>query len=386
MISKLWILNSSLVGILLIGFLLSTLLKVEQPRAVSIRLPLTGQALEKKDEVAVPIKVSTEKRFEKIYQQDIFETFIPKEEKVAKQTFISPIPDFSAIAAVPAPNLPVYDFIAPLDITLKGIIMSDDEIQCVAMIEDDTKKESLYHIGDKIKDAQVIKIARNRVVFLRGANGQLETCFLRKDESLNEKDAQNRWKYIIRLVRDGYYEVDPMNFKEEVDSLGNFLERASVVGAVYQKGNPIGVKIGSLDKDDLGEVLGLQAGDIITSINDKQTAQLKDRMSIYNMITEAQLDTTITVTLQRAGVPRAMNYKLTKINKAKPTLFGGKDPAKDTKAPEANLVQGRLQEREKLIRDFRQKHQSSDQSAAVAQIRQRLLENLKTRLKDNRVR
>ncbi len=381
MISPLWILNSSLLGVLLMSVFISNLLKITAPRMGMITLSTLRQG-DENQVIDVPARIP----LERIYQRDIFGTFVPKKEEAVKQTLISPIPDFTIPPVVPAPPALTYDFIAPLDLTIKGIIMADEEDRCVAMIEDDTKKEGLYYLGDKIKDAQIIKIAKNRVLFLRGANGQLETCLLRKDDPIMEKDPQNHWKYVVHLVEPQKYELDPNNFKQEFDSLGNFLEHASVMGTVYQKGAPIGVKIGVTDKGDIGEALGLQQGDIITSINNKSTSQLSDRMSIYHAICDAKLGDTISVTLSRAGVDQVMYYKLSTISKAKPSMFGAKEAGVAGGKPEDNLMRSRLQEREKMIRDFKQKHSSPDQTEAISRIRQRLLENLQTRVKDSRVR
>lgn len=388
MSSLLWILNSSLVGVLALSFLASNLFEVEPPRVNFAKMPEVSQPVESVEKKE-PAKAE-KSPFEKIYKNDIFGTFLVKQDKPAKQTLVSPIPDFTPPAALPAPAIPTYDFIPALEVTIKGIIMSDDENRCVVMIEDDSKKESLYHIGDKIKDAQIIKIAKNEVIFLRGANGQLETSFLRKGDALINKDPQTPWKYIVKSVDDSHYEIDPNNFKLEVDSLGNFLERVSVVGTAYQKGVPSGIKIGQLDKGDLGEILGLQQGDVIVSINNKSPGVPKERMDIYNMLTEAKLDYTATVTLKRAGADKVMYYKLAPLRKVQPSMFSGKqavgESAKEAKGPEANFTPSRQQEREKLIREFKQQHHSKDQSEAISRIRQRLLDNLKTRVKDNRVR
>lgn len=380
MISPLWILNSSLVGILVTSFLTTSLLHISTPRVITIKSPVSGHD----DELAngaTRFKLS----LEKIYQQDIFKTFSPKKQEAVKQVLVSPIPDFTPPVVTPPPAPPTYDFIAPLDLNIKGIIMSDDEERCVAMIEDDAKKEGMYYLGDKIKDAQIIKIAKNRVVFLRGANGQLETCFLKKEESLIEKDPKNRWKHVARMTEPNHYEVDPNNFKEEFDSLGHFLDQISVVGTVYQRGTPVGIKIGALDKGSIGEALGLQQGDVVTSVNKISTLKLEDRMAIFNVVTEAKLDDTITVNLSRAGVDQVMYYKLVVISKAKPSLFGQKDPAGSDK-PDNALTRSPLQEREQAIREFKQKHQSPDQGEAIARIRQRLLDNLKNRANATRVR
>ncbi len=371
---QLWILNSSLLAVFFVSLMVSYFLSVEPPRIRRIKKMVAQEVAEKKE--ASLARTS----WEKIYKDDIFGTFVKQVTKPVKQSFVTPIPEPKAPAIPPPPEPPKQEFIAPLNLTIKGIIISADEAKSVAMIEDETKKEGLYHLGDKIKDAQVIKIARNRIVLLR-ANGQQETFFLRKDESEVDQQSPERWKYIARKVDDQTYEIDPDSFKQEIETLGNFIERVSLIGVAYQKGSPIGLRIGSLEKNDVGVALGLQQNDILISINNVDVTVANNRMQAYDAISKVKVGDTISLVLKRAGENLTQNYKLAKISKAKKKTFTGKEEKK--KEP---LKKSKSQQRAKMLRDFRKRHGSSQDKNAIARIRKRLLENLKKRLRNSRVR
>ncbi|MBY0353083.1 hypothetical protein K2W90_01845 [Candidatus Babeliales bacterium] len=378
---QLWILNSSLLATFFAILVIAKLLKVEPPR-VRMRRSF-AEKIEKKKET---LPASS---WEKIYQNDVFKTYVAKEFKPEKVSLVTPIPEPTSPEVKPAPEPKKQEFIDALNITLKGIIISSDELKSVVMIEDETQKEGLYHLGDKVKDAQIIKISRNRVVLLR-ANGQQEVFFLRKDDPELELDAQgmDKWQYVVKKIDDTTYHVDPHNFKQAIDSLGNFIERASIVGTAYQKNVPIGIRVGALEKDELGHALGLQSYDIVLAINDMNTADVKNRIKIYDTITAMKLNSEFTVKLKRKEEDLVYTYKLSTISKAKKKIFTGKKPDEEGKKKEEaeKLKMSKTQERENLIREFRKRHPQNDQRSAIAKIRQRLLENLRERLKNTRTR
>ena len=156
------------------------------------------------------------------------------------------------------------------------------------MIADETNKEGMYHLGEKIKDAQIIKIANNRVVLLR-ANGQQEVFYLRKEDLVDEQSVTDKWKYIVKRVDDQTFDIDPVSFSKEVNTLGSFIEHTSVIGTAYAAGKPIGIRIGKLQPQDTGTFLGLMENDIITSINDMAVTNAQNRLSVFDTITKAPL-------------------------------------------------------------------------------------------------
>ncbi len=372
----LWVVNSSLVVIFCLSLILGSFLEQEPP-VLRIKRVIIEELQKKAPEAPEP----TIKTWEKIYTHDIFGTFAQPETRIVKQSFVTPIPEPKTPTLIPPPELPKIDFIAPLKVTIKGLIVSADENKSIAMIADEAEKEDIYHLGDKIKDAQIIKIAQNRVIFMR-ANGQHETFYLRKDDM--PVDTTDKWKAIVKKINDQSYEVDPKAFKDEVDSLGNLIERIAVVGTAYTHGAPVGVRIGKLDAKDIGPVLGLVANDIVISVNNLKTADVRERMKIYDVVSSMKIGDVINVTVNRAGKNVSISYKLAKLEKPrKPVGLPGKEPAAK---PGEELKMSRTQQREKTIRDFEKQHARQRNQQTIMDIRKRLLENLHARLRNARVR
>jgi hypothetical protein len=258
------------------------------------------------------------------------------------------------------------------------------------MIADETQKESLYHLGDKIKDAQIIKILRNRVVFLR-ANGQQEIFFLRKEDNPLSIPLEERWKSIIKTINEKTFEIDPQQLVKEVDSIGTLIDQVPLVGTAYKDGIASGIRVGKIDKQNIGSLLGLKSFDIITSISDTSTTEQKNRLAIYDRLSEAKIGDTVTVKIQRESQEIVLSYKLTNLAEqgvptgvlpATPQAQGS--PEQPTTPPPGRMSS--LQQRMAAQRQFNTRHPNPQRQETMMEIRKRLLDNLRARMQNARVR
>jgi len=375
----LWLANSSLLLIFALVLIAQELLQQEVP---SWKPPkaLLSSIEKKKEELTTPAQT-----WEKIYQDDIFGTYTPTEVKAEKVSLITPIPEPRTPILPPPPEPKKQEFIPQLSITLRGIIAGHDEARNVAMVSDETNKEGLYHLGEKIKDGQIVKIAHNRIVVLR-ANGQQEIFYLRKDELTKELEPAEKWKYIVKPLDAQSYVVDPFAFTKEVESLGAFIEQAGVVGTSFQSGKPLGIRIGKNDKSMVASSLGLMENDIIISVNDLDVADTKNRIKAYDSIVQSSLGSSIKVTIRRADKDVSLLYKLDKIDRPRKSTFPGISmaaPLAQTPAQEPFKL-NRLQQREQTMRDFDRLHPTDQQrQQTIMDIRRRILENLQRRFQTN---
>jgi type II secretion system protein C len=378
----LWLANSSLVVVFVSSLTLYNALEQEPlpfKPVVKIEQPV---AVEKKKEEPTP----TATAWEKIYQDDMFGTYTAPDVKPTKQSLITPIPEPKPPVIPPPPEPKKQDFIPPLTITVHGIIAGSDESKNVAMIADETNKEGMYHLGEKVKDAQIIKIAHNRVVLLR-ANGQQEVFYLRKEDLVDDQTITDRWKYIVKRVDDQTFDVDPASFGKEVDTLGSFIERTAVIGTAYATGKPIGIRIGKLQPQAAGTFLGLMENDIVTSINNMDVANAQNRLSIFDTVTKAPIGTNIKVGLKRAGADIFFTYRLAKIERPHKTFLFGVSPTAQPTQPDTGLPMNRLQQRDQTMRDFSAQHFDPDKhKSAMMDIRERILNGLRQRLRNARSR
>lgn len=248
---------------------------------------------------------------EKIWQNDLFNTYQrpPQPIEVVEQIPLPlpPAPQAPAIPAVPKP-----EFLEPLDITLKGImiLVNDDSRNRAIIANNKLEREGLYKVGDMIEDAQLLRIFNNKVIFIR-SNGQQEVLYLREhDAKMDPAYALiGGWNEVIQKVTENNYLLSPTAFSKRITNLAQFIDMLDLT-TVYKEGRSIGIRVGQVAQDSLGALLGLLQNDIILTINDIGATDTASRFTLYKIVTAMGEDDIITVTLSRNNQNVSIKYTL----------------------------------------------------------------------------
>lgn len=290
----LWALNSSLLCIFGLTIFASLGLQTTAPRHQTIIAP-----------PAPTIKVSHNPSLEELYgPRDLFGLFVKPTTPTVKTLEIPKAPQFTVPPMPQTPKNSSLKLAPPLSLLISGIIFSPERPdRSVAMISDDTNKETLYHLGDRIKDGMIIQISQDRLVILR-SNGQQETFFLRKDvtlESLNGKgDGDASTEKVALETAENTYTLSKEIFSRRIQSLGDFLQEFDLM-PLYAQGKIKGFTVGATEDDSCALDLGLKTNDMITKINDYDIAEIKNRVKIYEMLTQGEYAQPIVIKVIRDG-------------------------------------------------------------------------------------
>jgi len=246
-----------------------------------------------KDEIQINIA--------KIYQDDLFGTYKKEFTSESEPEYVKPVPTPPVPERPMVPEAPKPQFLDPLGIMLKGIIIVGyDESKNRAIIKNEkTAKEKAYKIEDTIEDAQVIKIMNNKVILLR-SNGQQEVLYLRENDAKYDPiyNIITGWETVIKKTGNNEYLINPITFLERVNNLAQFIDLLDLT-TVYQKGKSIGCRIGKLDSQSMGTALGLRSSDIVTQINEIAATDTPNRFAIYQEIIKMGPHDTIAVEIVR---------------------------------------------------------------------------------------
>jgi len=318
----LWIINSLLLLLFLIMLIFMIFSRVVSPErkkiSPALRAPITHVTPEK-----AKINVDT------IWEYDLFDTFEQKAPAEVAPLGPGPIPEPPQPSAPMIPAITKPTFLPPLNVTLKGTINDTDDRKNRALIaNNDTKQEAAYKVGDGIGDALLMKIFSNKVIFVR-SNGQQEVLYLREKDAKTDPTyvAIGGWADVVKEIEPNYYLIDPALFVERVKTLAQFIEMLDLT-TVYKQGTSIGIRVGTLEKDSLGTVLGLRSGDIILKINNFQADTKIQRAKIYQSIMHMRPADKITVQLDRDGQEITLQIALQAIKKTSITEGEEQTPTK----------------------------------------------------------
>lgn len=311
-----WLLNDAL---LLLFFVVLAFIFIAIP-TIPKRISLKPES-----EVKTPKKDVSGLDLSKIYMNDLFGTYQQPSFQVAPIETKVTIPEPPMPQPVRVPIASPPKFLEPLQITLKGILTVNNETENIAIIQEakaTTAKN--YMIGDKIEDAQLIRILRNKIMLLR-SNGQLETLYVSQYDAELEQQllAPNDWTSVIQKMGENSYAVDPASFTKHISNLSQCIDALNLI-TVYKQGKSIGCRVGALQPKSIGLALGLQQGDIITSINGIPSTTTDSRFEIYQKVIAMNIGDVITLHLIRNNQEITLQYTLQTIEKTATT------PGKET--------------------------------------------------------
>ncbi len=306
MTHPIWIVNSAL--LLLLGCVSSFIYFSDI--SIPEREPIKPERVEKKDTL-VHINIK------KIYENDLFGTYQKEIEEHKTFDFGPPLaqPPRPDRIEIPEPSEP--EFLDPLNITLKGIVVvgTHDAKNRAIIEESNTKQERMIKVGDSFEDSQLIRIFKNKIIFLR-SNGQQEILYLREqDAKLDPAYAViDNWHEVIQKIENNSFYIDPNAFIMRVSNLSQFIQLIGLTTA-YKTGKSIGCHIGAVESSSLSWHLGLKTGDIITHINNDPISTVAQRLQIYKHITSQVIGDTITIRVLRNRKNITFSYTLKRLTK-----------------------------------------------------------------------
>lgn len=300
----------------------------------------TSISLTPRGEIKLPKKAVSKIDLSKIYTNDLFETYQAPEPKVEEVPKIT-MPEPPTPKPVKVPLALPARFLEPLPVTLKGIIALADEVDNIALIQDNkTGSTKNYKANDKIEDAQIIRILSNKIILVR-SNGQQEILYVSQyDAELDQQlHRPTTWSSIVQKKETYNYLVDPITFLKLIPNLAEFIDVFNLI-TVYKKGKSIGCRVGLLPPKSLPNALGLQTGDIIEEINAIPATTTDSRFEIYQKVIGLHIGDTLEVKLMRNNEEYIITYTLQQLEEPllSPTSTGFEKSMQEIEAQKVELL------------------------------------------------
>jgi len=166
-----------------------------------------------------------------------------------------------------------------LKLRLWGTVTADDKQTAYAVIEElKAKKQNLYRVGDKIQDATVKMIFREKVVL--SINGRDEILEI-EELSANKKTNKSVLKSNVihkRNIKSNRLKTEKI-FKE----VNNLMGQANIK-PYFEKGKIGGIILTRIKPDSLFNKMGLKNGDIIKGVNGENIGSVDDIQKFYKSL------------------------------------------------------------------------------------------------------
>ncbi len=203
-----------------------------------------------------------------------------------------------------------------LNVRLKGTIVSPHGF-ALAMIEDSSqRKEDLYIVGDKVQDAEILKILSNQVVLRRAGKEETLTLFTEHGSQTPGRPSgpvpgggrPEGPRHAPAAVASGGTGTPPQqrNVQQHVQGLMAQLR----LKPHFQEGKPSGFVVGQIQSGSVFEAAGVKEGDIIVAINDEDVRTPNQLLKAYR---EVAGDRELWLDIIRDGVEQTIEVDLDKV-------------------------------------------------------------------------
>jgi type II secretion system protein C len=154
---------------------------------------------------------------------------------------------------------------------LVGTVAGDDSATSFAIIDNiKTRKQELYHEGDKAGDVLIKKILRNKVIVDAGKGEELLALELEETGRKVEFSPASQPPITGRRTASSEQarRFDRAEVEASLQNVDQVIQELSI-SPYSRAGKPAGFRIGKLPAESILVAMGLRTGDLITGVNDQ---------------------------------------------------------------------------------------------------------------------
>lgn len=166
-----------------------------------------------------------------------------------------------------------------LKLRLWGTVTADDKQTAYAVIEElKAKKQNLYRVGDKVQDATVKMIFREKVVL--SINGRDEILEI-EELPINKKT--NKFVLKSNVVHKRNIKSNRLQTENVFKEVHNLMSQANIK-PYFEKGKIGGIILTRIKPDSLFHKMGLENGDIIKGVDGENIESVEDIQEFYKSL------------------------------------------------------------------------------------------------------
>jgi general secretion pathway protein C len=183
-----------------------------------------------------------------------------------------------------------------LGLKLIGTVAGDDAETSFAIIDNKkTRKQELYHEGDKAGEVLIKKILRNKVIIDAGRGEELLALELEETGKNVEFSPAPQSAVSGRSTasRGQARQFDRAEVEAALGNVDQVIQELNIT-PFTRAGKPAGFRIGTLPRDSILIQMGLRSGDLITGVNNQAVTSPEQAAEFFQTLKQGG-DVTIKV-------------------------------------------------------------------------------------------
>jgi len=198
-----------------------------------------------------------------------------------------------------------------LNVHLIGTIVAVPDRYSSALIAEEGKDvPKAYGIGDKLYDAEVIKIEEDQVQIRRG-NGNVEVIALEDDQgskhTVTRTASTSSDEEGIDQVGDNKFVLDRNLVDKYMTNLDALARMGRAIPHRGADGQIDGYRLSGIRRNSLGQKIGIKNGDIVHAVNGHPLTSMQGAMAAYQAL---QSDSSFSFEVTRRGQRMNLEYEV----------------------------------------------------------------------------
>jgi len=208
-----------------------------------------------------------------------------------------------------------------LQLSLLGTIAGDTESARAIILDERTRSQDIYKVGDAVQEAVIRHILRGKVILRHAGKDEILIMVEGEGKTREPPVAQQRGRPASRarnVPRDASQEEAAGEIEVETVAIDQELLQSSMsdlnalmtqvrVRPYFRQGIPEGLIVSQIQPDSIFEKMGFMNGDIIASVNGKQMSTPEEAFQLYNSL---QSGAAVSIEITRRGQKRMLTYQI----------------------------------------------------------------------------
>ena len=200
-----------------------------------------------------------------------------------------------------------------LPVTLVGTVISHDRRRSIAAIQiKEDKEERIFTENDKLLEAKITKIERNRVYLSR--NGKTEVLAIDFDKWKGESKGAGRNSFRgpnltgdITETGDGNYAISRRYLNSQLANINQLITEVRAVPNISKDGTADGFKLFSVKKGSLFDRIGLKNRDVLKRVNGVEIDSAEKGLELFQALRN---ETDFSVDLERNNSKKSLQFSV----------------------------------------------------------------------------
>lgn len=190
-----------------------------------------------------------------------------------------------------------------LKVKLLGTILGDSSGLGAVILDEKSKSQEFFRVGDAVQGAKIVSIERGRVILKVGEQEQVLTF---EEPGKGRPALASPQKVSKAEVSSAEIQLQRPELEAQMQDLPKLMSQVNLAPH-FKDGQPAGIAVQRIAPGSIFQKMGLQNGDVVVSVDGNVINSPEDLITLYDRLKNAE---EISIQVERQGMLKDIVYKI----------------------------------------------------------------------------